>query len=55
MLPEPGPEPDLTECPAPGCRNTEDLHVMECAPGYTWVFTSTVCGHVAFIYWKETG
>jgi hypothetical protein len=38
-------------CPVGGCENTEDLWVMECAPGYTWTFVNG-CGHWGFIYRK---
>lgn len=52
MLPEPAPHPPTyKECPVEGCTNTDDLDVMELAPGYTWFFSSTVCGHVAWIGW----
>lgn len=46
------PEPHFDVCPAEDCDNTEDLMVQECAPGHTWAFTSSVCGHWAFIYRK---
>lgn len=53
MLPEPAPgPPQYDECPVDGCENSEDLDVIECAPGYTWLFTSTVCGHVVWVYWR---
>lgn len=53
MLPQPAPHPpEFNECPVGECLNTEDLMVQECSPGYTWVFTSTVCGHVAWVYWQ---
>jgi hypothetical protein len=52
MRPDPAPAPPhYDECPATGCTNTEDLDVMELAPGYTWFYSSTVCGHVAWVYW----
>jgi hypothetical protein len=46
-------DPHFEQCPTPGCTNTEDLMVQELARGYTWAFTSSVCGHWAFVYRKE--
>jgi hypothetical protein len=39
------------KCPADGCENTVDLDVMELAPGYIWFYSSTVCGHVGWVWW----
>lgn len=32
-------------CPADECDETEDVMIMECAPGYTYMTTGGVCGH----------
>lgn len=45
--------PVLETCPQEECDNTEDLMVQECAPGRTWMFTSTACGHWGFIQRKD--
>lgn len=43
------PGPPFDVCPAEDCKNTEDLWLMECAPGYTWAYVNG-CGHWGFIY-----
>lgn len=45
-------EPCFEQCPATDCINTEDLYIQELAPGSTWAYSSSVCGHWAFIYRK---
>lgn len=42
------PLPQMDVCPAVDCKNTEDLWLMECAPGYTWAYVNG-CGHWGFI------
>jgi hypothetical protein len=50
---EPGAGPVVPVCPDENCTNTEDLWVQECAPGRTWAFSSSVCGHWGFIHKKS--
>ncbi len=40
-------------CPADECDETEDVMIMECAPGYTYMVTGGVCGHVIWLH-RET-
>lgn len=42
-------EPAMNACPL--CGNTDDLWLMECAPGYTWTFVNG-CGCFGFFYCK---
>ncbi len=51
-VPEEGGSPVMEKCPAEGCGHTEDLWLMECAPGHTWVYVNG-CGHWGFIYRQE--
>lgn len=37
------------KCPAEGCHETEDIAIMECIPGRSYITTGGVCGHMAFL------
>lgn len=40
------------KCPAEDCEETEDITIMECAPGHTYMTIGGVCGHVVLLHRK---
>ena len=40
-------------CPADDCEETEDVTIMECAPGRTYMTIGGVCGHAVWLYRKS--
>lgn len=39
-------------CPADDCAETEDVTIMECVPGYTYMTVGGVCHHTVFLHRK---
>lgn len=37
------------KCPADGCQETEDVTIMECIPGYTYMVIGGICGDVVML------